>query len=247
MENIKEKKKRTLGATLTLIATVITIIVGIITCYQIITKSPQEKLQGRGIPWTAENFMDAIRLNNVGAVKLFLQGGMSPYVPNQKSPLPKSICFVENNPDKLLETIFDNFKDFDINKEYDQTPTFPISTLMNRALEVENIALIKSLIKHGVDPSKKLKVSYDGFSPYGTSFEDTPLNYIKGRIVKFGETNKRTEIAKYLKEVAPNSDREPPVKAMTKIEYERAMEDFQRDTSRKAAEMIQNRGVIMRK
>ncbi len=169
-----------------------------------------------GYQWSAEDFQRSVKLGDVKAVKYFLQSGMDPYTDSQFGPLPVNLCFVTNNPEEVLSTIIKHSRNFNINKVY--RSLFPDATLMNRALEVENLKLVKALVENGVNPNKKLKVSNQGFDPTANirlSFEDTPLNYIRGRINKYGETKERRQLALYLKKVAPNSDREPPANGST--------------------------------
>ena len=223
-----------------IIGTLVTIIITMFVYYQFYSEDPREKLNKLGVSWNADNFLDSIRLGDLKTIELFLEGEMSPYVVNtEKFPLAVQIAANKTNPDQVLNLLIKHIKDFDINHVYKKEP-YGGFTIIDQTLEFDNFILLKSLVENGIDLSKKVEFRYQGFGYSFVKFQDTPLNYCKEKLEKYGKKDNREEIVNFLKEKAPGSDSEKPVTQTSSAELQMQMDDFEKKVSNDAMMMMQN-------
>jgi hypothetical protein len=201
----------------------------------IVNDTPRDRLIEIGIPWSPDKFLDAIREGDLLAVELFIEGGMTPYLENtSKLLLPVQLAANNLNPDEVLNILISKYKNFDVNHVYSQKP-FGGFTLINMSVEGENLSLIKSLVKHGVDLYKKVEFQVQWNGNIYHKIQDTPLNYAKEKYRRHGSSNKKLkEIIDFLNKNAPGSDSEKPAQQSTINDLRMDMQKFQSEASKRA-------------
>jgi uncharacterized caspase-like protein len=141
------------------------------TAKEVLT-DPKEILAKRGILWSTETFYDAVRSGDLETSKLFLAGHMSTAVPDhQGRTLPIVVALNQSNPDKVVDLLARS--GVDLNARYDvwAPQGNHKKTLLERAIERGNLAVVKALLAHKV----RLNDPMETFGQMGLTIRMPPL------------------------------------------------------------------------
>jgi uncharacterized caspase-like protein len=121
-------------------------------------QDPRKELVGIGVLWTVDAFFDAVRRGDQRVVKLFLAGHMATDSPNsQGQRLPVILALNKSSPAKMLDLLVAG--GVDVNATYEVwAPMGPHhKTLLDRAIEEGNLALVKALVDHKVEMNRPME------------------------------------------------------------------------------------------
>lgn len=136
------------------------------------SENPKKELQNLGLAWSTKNFHDQVKDGDLQNIKLFLEGKINPYTVDENGrTLPVVLALNTYNVEEVLELLLEY--GVDINRRFSQSATSGDMkmTLLSRAIEKENIPLIKALLKHEADTRE----AFDTFGSFGLSIAKFPL------------------------------------------------------------------------
>lgn len=118
---------------------------------------PRKELANLGVPWSGENFLNAVREGDERLARLFLEGGMQPVTAqSQGRPLPVMLALNETNPGAMLDLLVES--GLDVNQRFELAGALgpQDTTLLGRAIEKGNGALLDALIARDVDMNREV-------------------------------------------------------------------------------------------
>jgi ankyrin repeat protein len=118
---------------------------------------PRKELANLGVAWSGDNFLTAVKEGDERLVRLFLAGGMR-IVPteSQGRSLPVMLALNKVDPGATLDILIDG--GLDVNYVFAIAGPFGSqqTTLLGRAIEEPNAALVRSLITRHVDVNRRI-------------------------------------------------------------------------------------------
>ena len=133
---------------------------------------PRKELANLGVAWSGENFLNAVKDGDVRLVRLFLDGGIPvESAASQGRPLPVMLSLNESDPGEMLEVLVESGLDVDRPYKLHGVLGEQKTTLLGRAIEKGNRALVEALIAYSVDMNRPVVT----FGQMGIPFETWPL------------------------------------------------------------------------
>lgn len=119
------------------------------------SQDARKELQNKGIPWTSDNFLTAVKEGDEETVALFLQGGMHPETAtSQGRTLPVMLALNTLNPEAMLKLLLGNGLDIDAVYTQPAGMSDLQSTLLSAAIERGNQKVVAALIKSKANLNK---------------------------------------------------------------------------------------------
>lgn len=119
---------------------------------------PRKELANLGVAWSGDNYLRAVKDGDERTVRLFLAGGINPQTTDsQGRSLPIMIASNKHNPDAVLDLLvaagLNTRQPFQLASGMGLRTT----TLIGRAIEIGNVPLVKSLVRHGADLNQSIE------------------------------------------------------------------------------------------
>ena len=122
--------------------------------------NPRKELANLGVQWNGDSFLQAIAEGDIQTVRLFVDGGIRPETArNQGRPLPIMLGKNTFNSDDMVSEVLRTGVDIDYSFPSGNFSGPKTYTMLSWAIQVDNINLVKALIKNGADVNKEVEAS----------------------------------------------------------------------------------------